>query len=652
MNEKPNDRKKLENALEHADLRVLLMVLYHVTGDEKWLSEPYCPTRDVTVIADINAGFDPEQQAGIRHAAADILSRDAKPAITDPGNELMLRMMRHCLNEQVPPEYAEMMREEVGFASRLAEWHDPGRARQKLGSRKFRVGIVGAGTAGIALATNLKKIGVDFVVFERAQEVGGTWREHTYPGCSVDTPNHAYSFSFGSRYSWSRYFASRDEIQDYICGIADETGIRQNIRFSTTVTSAAWNEDRGIWEVGIDGPDGHETAEVDALVSAIGQLSKPYRMPIKGEETFTGQLFHPMRWPTNLDLSGKRVVVVGTGASAMQIVTTIAPEVGHLSVYQRTPQWVRPIPRYHDPIDEDQQWLLKTVPFYAEWFRLTMLWRYGDGLLPTLRKDPDWPHPTRSVNSTNERHRVQMVDYIKERLAGREDLLDKVIPGYPPYGKRILLDAGWYDTLRRTNVELVTCGIDHIEGDTLVRSDGTSEQADVVILSTGYDVNTMTSGLNITGRNGQSLADTWGKDDPFAHLSISVPGFPNLFIISGPNTALAHGGSGIFMNECISRYIADFITHMVEDDIQSVEVTQKAADEYTARVNAEHEGLVWTSPGLDSYYRNSRGRVTSANPWRMVDFWSMTHQADPENYHVTYRHQAAAEAAQKDGSWG
>jgi 4-hydroxyacetophenone monooxygenase len=638
MNKMPSvDRERLDRALGQADLRVLLMVLYHMTGDEKWLSEQYRPKRDVSLIADINAGFDPVRQAEIRNAASEVLMSDKPAAVPTPDNPLMLRMMSQCLNERIAPEYGQMMREEVGFASRFANWRDPQRAGQRLKCRRFRVGIVGAGTGGIILATNLRKLGIECVVFERAAEVGGTWRDHTYPGCSVDTPNHAYSFSFGSRYSWSRYFAPRDQLQDYLVGIATETGIRDNIRFSTEVESARWNEKDSMWDVATNSSAGRETVQVNVLVSAIGQLSKANRIPIEGEETFPGPLFHPKYWPEDLDLSEKRVAIVGTGASAMQIVADIAPKVGHLTIYQRTAQWARPIPRYHDPIEEDQQWLLKTVPFYDQWFRLTMLWRYGDGLLPTLRKDPNWPHPTRSVNSTNERHRVQMQSYIEEKLADRPDLLAKAIPSYPPYGKRILLDAGWYDALLRPNVELVTEKIDHIEGSAVVASDGTKRDADVVVVSTGYDVNGVVPSLNITGRNGLNLADAWANDNPYAHLSTSVPGFPNFFVVLGPNTGLAHGGSAIFMNECVGRYIADFVSRMVEDDIEIVEVTKKAAAEYTQRVDAEHEKLVWTTQGLDSYYRNPQGRVTFACPWRLVDFWQMTHEADLQNYCVTYR---------------
>jgi 4-hydroxyacetophenone monooxygenase len=636
------DRDRLKSALASADLRVLLMVLFHFTGDRKWLSAPYQPQRDITIIADRNAGFDAMRQQEIRAAALEILSGGAKPAIGDPGNALMVEMMSTCLGENVPPEYAGMMREEVGFISRFADWKKPAEAKRRLAARRFRVGIVGAGSSGIILARNLDLAGIDYIVFERNEEVGGTWYRHRYPGCGVDTPNHAYSFSFGSRYAWTRYFAPREQLQDYMQKIADETGIRSRTLFGTTVRQATWREAEKRWSVEVEAADGPATYELDVLVSAIGQLSDPYRMPIRGEESFTGKLFHPIDWPEGLDVTGKKVAVVGTGATAMQIVPAIAPDVEQLTIYQRTPQWARPIPRYHDPISADEQWLLSSVPFYAEWFRFSMLWRYGDGLLPTLRKDPEWPHPSQSVNRVNERHRLEMLAHIERELADRPDLLPKAVPQYPAYGKRILLDAGWFRAIKRPNVELVTERIDHIDGSAVVATDGTRREADIVVVSTGYKVNELTARLDVSGRDGVKLADVWGDDNPFAYLGCTVPGFPNLFIIYGPNTGLAHGGSAIFMNECAARYVADWVVRMVEDDLATVEVKSEVAAAYTARVDAEHEALVWTAPGLDSYYRNSKGRVTSANPWRLVDYWSMTHQADAENYVVEKRQPARA----------
>ncbi|MEQ9688605.1 MAG: NAD(P)/FAD-dependent oxidoreductase [Bauldia litoralis] len=646
---KPIDPSKLEKALASADLRVLLMVMFHMTGDRTWLEEPYLPKRDVALIPDRNAGFDEVTQAEIRAAALDILTGTQAPAVRDPGDDLMHEMMSKCLGERkIEPGYATMMREEVGFASRFAKWTDAAVAKEKAADREMLVGIVGAGTAGIILANHLERLGVDYVIFDKADEVGGTWHVHRYPGCAVDTPNHAYSFSFGSRYRWTRYFSPREQLEDYVIGIAKETGVWDKVRLNTTVEAVTWDETRKKWDITVSSKGERETVEVDVFVSGVGQLNDPMQVHFKGEESFKGEIFHPIDWPDDLDISGKKVAVVGTGASAMQIVPAIVDEVEELQVYQRTPQWARPIPRFHDPIGEDQQWLLDTVPFYADWFRLTMLWRYGDGLHPTLRKDPNWPTPTRSVNKINERHRVEMEDYIKSELADRPDLIEKCIPDFPPYGKRILLDAGWFKAIKKPNAELVTEGIDHIEENAIVTKDGERREADIIVVSTGYRINRMTARLNVTGRDGVKLEDVWGEDDPKAYKSITVPGFPNMFVVYGPNTGLAHGGSSIFMNECGGRYIANFIVRMVEDDLQVVEATQEATEEYTARVDAEHESLVWSAEGLNSYYRNKHGRVTSACPWRLIDYWSMTREADPEVYR-TEKLESAPEKATATG---
>ena len=620
----PADR--LSQAVEEADLRVLLMVIFHLTGDRRWFSDPYLPKRDVNLIADEDAGLSEEARAEIRGKAVELLSSPGlAPAVDDPGDELMVEMMSRCLGEAVPPEYALMMREEMGLCSRQVDWRDekPTHVRDHL-----PVVIVGAGASGIALAANLEKLGVSYTILEKNDEVGGTWYENTYPGCGVDTPNHAYSFSFGTRYRWSRYFAPRDELQDYLVRSAEEAGIRAKTRFATRVVKTDWDEAACCWRVLAEGPDGSEEIQAMAVVSAIGQLSLPSVPHIEGADTFDGPIFHTAEWPDGLELAGKRVAIIGTGASSMQIVPTVVDEVASFTVYQRNAQWARPIPRYHDPIGDGAQWLLEKVPYYAAWFRFTMLWRYGDGLLPTLKKDPNWEHPERSLNRANDRHRIQMTEHMEEELAGRPDLLAKCLPTYPPYGKRILLDNGWFAAITKPNVELVTDDIVRIDPSGVVTTDGQLREADIVVLATGFKVSLMTARLNVTGREGRKLTDVWADDNPSAHLGITVPGFPNLFTMQGPNSGLGHGGSAIFQAECQARYIAGCLARMIEDGIDAIDVQQDVHDEYVRRVDAEHEGMIWTHPGMSTYYRNAGGRVVSVMPWRLVDYWSMTHEPD------------------------
>lgn len=623
------DKEQIKRALAHADMRVLLMALFHITGDEKWISAPYLPKRDVRIVADEDCGFSEQVQADIRAAAAEILAGAAAPAITDPGNDLMQRMMSVCLGEAVPDEYAPMMREQLGFIS-PAHGITPPPERPRA-----PVVIVGAGVSGLALGHVLKGLGIPFTILEMAEDVGGTWWYNRYPGCAVDTPNHAYSFSFGSRYRWHSYFSPRTQLIDYVQGAADELNLRPHIQLGTKVTAARWCENKAEWEIDIERGDGStETLAASALVSAVGQFNMPALPDIDGMDDFTGTMFHTARWPDGLDVKGKRVAIIGTGASAMQIVPSIADDVESLTIYQRSPQWARPVARFHDPIHEDAQWLMEHVPFYAAWFRFIMFWRYGDGLLPFLKKDPSWPHPERSLNRVNERHRIEMVSHIETVLKDRPDLIEKCLPTYPPYGKRILLDNGWFETLLKPGVELVTDGISRITETGVETVDGATRAADIIILSTGFQMGPMAAQLNITGRGGRALADDWAGDNPKGYLGITTHGYPNLFSMQGPNTGLGHGGSAIFQAEAQAHYIAATLAEMFEKDIAAIEPKQSAQDDYVARVDAEHDGLIWSHEGMTTYYRNTAGRIFSVMPWRLVDYWNMTRQPKLADYAI------------------
>lgn len=625
-------KSQINSAVEQADLRVLLMVLFHLTGDRRWLQAPYLPSRDVRLIADESAGFSAHIQAVIKAEAIAILSAETLTAVVgDPGDELMLTLMQTCLGEKIPEEYAPMMREQMGFCSPLA--NIPITANSAVEKRP--VVIVGAGVSGIAMGTTLKQLNIPFIIIEKNAEVGGTWWQNRYPGCGVDTPNHAYSFSFGDRYRWNRYFAPREQLQDYMQHTATAMGLRQHIRLQTEFRKGRWNEKNQCWDVTISSCNGTEEIEAAALVTAIGQLSLPAIPDITGAKDFAGTMFHTANWPADLELKGKRVAIVGTGASAMQIVPTIADDVASLTIYQRGTQWARPIPRYHDSISDEGQWLLEKVPFYAAWFRFTMLWRYGDGLLPSLHKDPSWPHPERSLNRSNDRHRQQMTDHIVNSLDDRDDLIEKCIPDYPPYGKRILLDNGWYDALLKPQVELVTDKISHFDNVSVHTVEGGQREADIIILSTGFQVGLLSARLDIVGRDGISLEQQWGPDNPRAHLGINVAGFPNLFCTQGPNTGLGHGGSAIFQSECQARFIGACLARMNANNIGSIDVKQSVEDEYVARVDAEHEKMIWTHPGMSTYYRNDAGRVVSVMPWRLVDYWKMTRTPDFDDFRQT-----------------
>lgn len=624
--------ERLRISIEAADLRVLVVTLYQITGDPRWLKSRFGPKLDRKIISDPDSGYPDEVQQEIRTAAVEILGEAREPAITDPTDEQMIRMMSWCMGEPIAPEYAPMFAEQIGFRSGDKQWS----AERPQSMPQHPVVIVGAGVCGIALGAKLMKLGIPFVVLERHHEVGGTWLVNSYPGCAVDTPNHAYSYSFGQRYPWSQYFSPRGEIFDYLVKCSEEFGVRQQVRFGCTVTSASWDDQDQIWRISFETDDKTKVElKAFALISAVGIFNKPSEKRFPGEESYKGRIFHTADWPSDLDVTDKRVAVIGTGASSMQIVTSIAPAVKHLTVYQRSPQWVRKIDRFHDEIGDAGQFLLKEFPIYAAWYRFSMFWRYCDGLLPTLRKDPNWPHPERSLNRINDRHREQMTHYIQSELGDkREELFAKCLPTYPPYGKRILLDHDWYVTLRRDNVELIDGAVESIGETGISTSDGKSRDFDIIVKSLGFEAIASTARLNVRGSSGQMLSDAWDGDNPTAHLGMTVPDFPNMFIMLGPNSGVGHGGSAIFLAECNARYISDALVKMIEAGVASVSVRQNVHDDFVEMVDAEHAQLIWTHPGMTTYYRNARGRVHFVMPFRNVDFYRMTRDFNFDEYHV------------------
>jgi 4-hydroxyacetophenone monooxygenase len=629
----PVDDAALHDAIAVANIPVLVMVLHHLTGDARWLAEPYAPTR-TRGLSDHDTGGLPEPvQTDIREAAEQAVrdwSRGAPPAQPQPGAEHLKHMLSVCVAEDVPPEYARLMLVEMGFEP------DATPALAAAVGDGAEVLIVGAGVSGLALAVRLDRAGIPFTIVEKNHDVGGTWLENHYPGAGVDTPSYLYSLSFFPR-NWSTYYGKRDEVLGYMGDVADHFGLRDRIRFRTEVRRAVWDEGPQRWHVELDHADGtSESVEVRYLVTAVGLLSRPKVPDLPGTDGFRGPLFHSARWPEDLDLTGKRVAIVGSGASAMQIVPAIAPEAGHVTIFQRSPQWAAPAENYFSPVRPEVHWLVRHVPYYHRWYRFRLAWLFNDRVWPSLQKDPDWPHPERSLNATNDGYRAFFTAHIRAELGDREDLVDKALPTYPPYGKRILLDNGWYAALRRPDVELVTDAVSEITATGVRTSSGAEHEVDVVVLCTGFEAQRLLHPMDIRGRDGGSIRDDWGDDDPHAYLGVATPGFPNLLFMYGPNTNPG-GGSYIFIAECQARYIADLLVQAIEAGAAVLEPRPDVHDEFNRQVDEQHGRMVWTHPGMSTYYRNSSGRVVTNWPWRVVDYWERTRTADLDDFVV---HQA------------
>ncbi|MBW0113882.1 flavin-containing monooxygenase [Pseudonocardia abyssalis] len=627
---RPLDEARLRTAIAAANLPTLAMVTHQLTGDERWLRDPYRPTRGGGLGPNDSGGLDDAVAEDLRAAAVEAIaawSRGREPAIPVPDRDLLRRMLSTTMGEPVPDEYERLMREEMGFEP------DPGPARvpaEVVDDREYSVVIIGAGISGMAAAVRLQRAGVPFTILERHHDVGGVWLTNTYPGAGVDTPSFLYSFSFFPR-KWSTHFGKRDEMAAYTAEVADHFGLRRHIEFGVSVDSATWDEHAQRWTV----VAGEREWHASAVISAVGLFTTPKMPNLPGLDDFDGPLFHTAEWPADLDLTGKRVAVVGTGASAMQVVPAIADRTAHLTVFQRSPQWVAPNAEYFEPVGDDVHWLMEHVPGYHAWYRFRLAWVFNDRVHASLQIDRDWAHPERSLNAVNDAHRRFFSRYLEDQLAGRPDLVAKCLPDYPPFGKRMLLDNGWFAALRRDDVELRTDGVVRLTRTGVVGAAGEEVPADVVVLSTGFDAQHYLPGIEVSGRDGASLHEVWADDDAVAHLGMTVPGFPNFFLMYGPNTNAGAGGSFIFVAEAQARYIVDLLVTMAVEDIGAVDCRPEALQAWTADVDARHDRMVWSHPGMTTYYRNSRGRVVTNSPYRVVDYWAMTHEPDLADFRTT-----------------
>lgn len=624
-------------ALNDVSIPALLMSCIHMTDDpavrRSILEGPLRPLG--LFLNEVQGYMSEEDKAKARELALGIIGdyRDRgcpEPQPVDP--QTLKQMMDWIVAAEVPDEYVPMMLEEMELDGRDARDDD---LRSDPKTRKdFPVLVVGCGESGLLAAIRLQQAGIPYTVIEKNAGVGGTWWENTYPGARVDVGNHFYCYSFEPSDHWTEFFARQPELQTYFEDVMRRHGVEEHVRFSTEVLSATWEDDG--WTVKVRGPQGEETMRARAVISAVGQLNAPFIPEIPGAQTFTGPSFHTARWDHDVDLTGKNVVMIGAGASGFQIAPAIAGTVGRLTIFQRTAQWMFPNPNYHEAVGPGVRWALRHLPFYGRWYRFLIFWPGCDSGLAAAKVDPEWPDQQRAVSEANDIARMMFTQWIESQLDGdpnAEELAAKVIPDYPATGKRTLQDNGsWLATLRRDNVELVRCGIDHIESDAVVDNEGNRHPADVLIYATGFRVNDFLSSLHVTGRGGADLHDVWA-DKPAAYLGITIPGFPNFFCMYGPGTNLASGGSLIFHSECQMRYIMSAIDLLLTEGKTAMEPSQAALDDWYDRTQAEMKTMVWAHPSIKhSFYKNADGVVNSLSPWRLVDYWAWTRAVDPAHY--------------------
>lgn len=475
--------------------------------------------------------------------------------------------------------------------------------------------IIGAGFAGLAMAMRLRAEGrTDFVILEAADSLGGTWLFNAYPGAACDVPSHLYSLSFALNPDWSRVYSGQAEILSYIQNVASSHGVISHIRFQAAVNRARFDESRGIWEVTTE--DGrHFVAPV--LVSGCGGLHRPALPNIPGLETFAGPCFHSARWPANAALAGKKVAVIGTGASAVQIVPAIVDEVETLDLFQRTPPWILPRPdRAYTP---SERWVNRKVPGAARLRRLAVYWRNETIAVAFVRK------PALMAIA-----RAMAVKHIARQVKDPE-LRRIVTPNYTIGCKRILMSNDYYRALQRPGVRVHTAPISAIEPTGIRTQDGALHAVDALVLATGFQAADNAAPFPILGRGGVSLGDVW-QDGAAAYRGTTVSGFPNLFLLVGPNTGLGHS-SMIFIIESQVAYVVDALRKMRKQGLRWMDVRRSAQDTWNDEVQTKLANTVWAS-GCNSWYQNQNGRNTTLWPGFTFGFRWATRRVQLRDYEV------------------
>lgn len=626
---KTADEAMLRTAVQQANIPALMMSLLHLEGDDGIMSCGIAPNN--IPLNSNEDGLTNAQRETIRDRAVEAALnwRQSGQDLFVPDADILDRATTFISGQDTPATYGAMLREELPFAGpNRPAWGEGLASEQDRAA--FPIIVIGAGMSGIVAGIRLKQAGYPFVIIEKSSSVGGTWRNNDYPGCRVDTPNHIYSYSFASDFDWPARFSDRATLRRYFEDVAAQFGLKEHLRLNTEVTGAEWDENTGAWDVHLKGG---ERIRARAVISALGQLNRPKVPNIPGLASFDGAQFHSARWDHSVDLKGKRVAVIGTGASATQFVPEIADQVAQMTILQRSPPWLVPTPDYHDALSEDERWLMRNWPAYATWYRMWLFRRDGvEGVLPMLFSEPGFDGKT-AVSAGNAAIRDLWVDYIKEQAGHDPAWVKRLLPDYPPCAKRPLRDSGtWVKTLQRDDVALVQDPIAAIEPNGVRLGDGTLIEVDVIVFGTGFEADRFFAPLDITGRGGAKMADA--MENPRAYRGTLVPGFPNFFSIYGPNTNTVVGAGIIFFSECAMRYVTGCLNFLSGAGHKSLEIKPEPFETYNAWIDQKNNSAAWGMPDVDSWYKNDAGRVTQNWPGTHYEFWEMTLRPEPDHFDV------------------
>jgi len=624
----------IEEAVEFADPMVLRGLVYQLTGDPQIAA--------TTIVMGISTGFTggmelvPGDAALIRRKAAEFLKsyrdRGAGKLGIGPMDRLP-KSMTLTMGKEIEPESFDLWLEELALNpwARGLEWsREP---TQQV--RDFSVTIIGAGMGGLNAAIQLKRAGIPFSVIEKNEGVGGTWHENRYPGARVDTPSRLYTHVFASDYSYPYSFCPWTENQKYFDWVADTFDVRRDITFKTEVRSLVWDEADSMWDITVDGPEGVRTLRSNAVITAVGFLNRPAPPDIPGVDRFEGPSWHTARWPADFDPKGKRVAIIGTGCTGYQMVPELALEAEHLTVFQRTPQWLFPVPGYRSPIPPQVTWLDRNLPYHTNFMRLRVAGGFSAGFGPIAQIDPDF-HDEHAVSEINKGARDNCIAFLKEKLGDDEDLIETMTPEHPVLSARpVIVDSEYsiLDTIQRDNVTLVVDGIRGVTEAGVETENGEVREVDAIVYATGFKATEYLFPMSITGRDGMTVEKLWSQTGAQGYVGAMIPGCPNLWTLYGPNS---NGGLLVpAFQEMETYYALKCIERLVLDGKKSIDVKEDAYRQYNEMIDERNQCMAWSDPRAQNYYWTRFGRSATQNPLTPLEMWNFLRE--PNFAHLDVR---------------
>jgi 4-hydroxyacetophenone monooxygenase len=611
----------IEDALKYASPMVLRGLLYQLTGDERVIDMKPGTGAKFVVGSEL---ADPADEVLIRQIAADFLKqyRDSGAGEIDLGpQERMRTALSLTAGQEIPEADMPIWSQETALDrwARGVKWS--GGAAPKAAS-EFRVAVIGTGISGLNTAVQLKRAGIPFTVFEKNPEVGGSWYENRYPGARVDTPSRGYTHLFAYDYPFPWGYSPRDVNLQYFRWIADNFQIRENIEFNTEVLKMTWDDEAKLWTLDTQGPSGAGSDRFNAVISCVGFLSRPQMPDIEGMESFSGTICHSAAWPEDLDITGKRVAIVGSGASGYQTAPVIGKMAAETYLFQRQANWLYEDLSYLKPLPEQTLWLDRNFPYHANFvrFRVAALVSPG-GTGGVLRVDPNFDDP-HAVNPVNKALRDACVAFVSRKLESRPELIPQMIPNFPPMASRpIRVDTNEsvLDALARGDVNLVSNPIEKITPAGIVAG-GKHYDLDVIVFATGFRANEYLWPMEVRGRGGKRIEEIWEKDGPRAYLGAMVPEFPNLFTVYGPNSNNFGGFTVVDLLELTAQFALRAIAGLIESGQRSVEVTEDAYWRFARILDDSEKGMVYLDPRANSYYQNG-GRSSVNGPVDIRRMW-------------------------------